>query len=100
MFGNFLDSGDKEDCIKQFEKAGVKVFLLDELKREICWSDITAFRKIYSLCKREKFDIVHTNSTKPGIVGRIAATLAGVPFVVHTVHGLAFHRFLKLLYEK
>lgn len=95
LFGDLLDSGDKADCIKQFEKVGVKVLLLSELKREICWNDIHAFWKIFKLCKKEKFDIVHTNSTKPGIIGRIAATLAGVPLVVHTVHGLAFHQFMK-----
>ena len=95
LFGDLLDSGDKADCIKQFEKVGVKVLLLSELKREICWNDIHAFWKIFKLCKKEKFDIVHTNSTKPGIIGRIAATLAGVPLVIHTVHGLAFHQFMK-----
>ena len=82
LFGDLLDSGDKADCIKQFEKVGVKVLLLSELKREICWNDIYAFWKIFKLCKKEKFDIVHTNSTRPGIIGRIAATLAGVPLVV------------------
>lgn len=95
LFSDTLDCGDKADCIKQFNKAGVKVLFLKELKREISWSDINACRKIYKLCKKEKFDIVHTNSTKPGIIGRIAATFARVPLVVHTVHGLAFHQYMK-----
>lgn len=95
LFSDDLDAGDKEACKKAFEQTGAKVLFSSKLKREICLSDIGATKEIYRLCKAERFDIVHTNSTKPGIIGRIAATAARVPLVIHTVHGVAFHKFIK-----
>lgn len=96
LFSDNIDVGDKELCKKEFEKSGAKVIFSSFIRREICKHDIAATKFIYNLCKKEKFDIVHTHSTKPGIIGRIAATIAGVPQVIHTVHGLSFHKFVKL----
>ena len=95
LFSDSLDCGDRTECIKEFEETGAKVLFSKHLKREIGISDFPALIELFKLCKREKFDIVHTNSTKPGIIGRIAAYLAGVPLVVHTIHGLSFHKFVK-----
>lgn len=95
LFSESADCGDVSKCIEAFEQIGVKVLFSKKLKREIGWSDLGAIYEIFRLCRRYRFDIVHTNSTKPGIVGRIGATFARVPFVIHTVHGLAFHKFVK-----
>ena len=50
-----------------------------ELVREIALiKDLKVFMKLYKYIKRNKFDIVHTHSSKAGILGRWAAWLAGV----------------------
>jgi glycosyltransferase involved in cell wall biosynthesis len=41
--------------------------------------------------RQEKFHIVHTHTIKPGLLGRLSARIAGVPVVLHTVHGFYFH---------
>lgn len=53
-------------------------------------SDVGALWALYRLCRREKFDLVHTHSSKAGILGRWAAWLAGCRAIVHTPHGHVF----------
>lgn len=54
------------------------------------WQDIAAFAEIYRLCRKWRFDVVHTHNSKDGIIGRWAAHWAGVPVVVHTIHNPSF----------
>jgi glycosyltransferase involved in cell wall biosynthesis/ribosomal protein S18 acetylase RimI-like enzyme len=51
-------------------------------------ADARAFGELIRIFRRERFDLVHTHNPKPGVMGRIAARLAGIPCVVNTVHGL------------
>ena len=55
--------------------------------------DTMALLGLWRLFRRERPQIVHTHSTKAGIIGRWAAKLAGVPLVFHTAHGFAFNDF-------
>jgi glycosyltransferase involved in cell wall biosynthesis len=50
--------------------------------------DLRAFIELVRILRDERFDLVHTHNPKPGVLGRVAARLAGVPHVVNTVHGL------------
>lgn len=94
LFSNEIEGQKRIECEEAFTRAGVKVMYSEYMKRAISIKDVAAIWEIYRLCKEKKFDIVHTHSTKPGIIGRIAATFAGIPLVMHTVHGLAFHQFV------
>jgi glycosyltransferase involved in cell wall biosynthesis len=53
--------------------------------------DLLAFLELRRLFLKEKPAVVHTHSSKAGILGRLAAWVAGVPVIVHTFHGFGFH---------
>ncbi len=53
--------------------------------------DLRALLDLRRRFRAERPAIVHTHSSKAGILGRLGASLAGVPAIVHTVHGWGFH---------
>ena len=67
---------------------GVDLIIVPTLGRRIhAISDLVAFLHLVRLLRRVKPAIVHTHSSKAGILGRWAAWCAGVPLIFHTVHG-------------
>ena len=59
--------------------------------------DAIAFLKLWNLFRRERPQVVHTHSSKAGILGRWAAKMAGVPVIFHTAHGFGFNDFQRPL---
>jgi glycosyltransferase involved in cell wall biosynthesis len=55
--------------------------------------DFLALRELREIFRNSRPDIVHTHSGKAGVLGRIAAAQAGVPIIVHTIHGPSFGNF-------
>jgi len=85
-------TGSEGSLIEEVRTRGVPLTILPDLVREIHpWHDLRALRELYHFLRRRPFTIVHTHSSKAGILGRVAARLAGVPIIVHTVHGWSFH---------
>lgn len=74
---------------------GVHVNFMPALQRTISpWRDLRSLFYIFKYIRRHRIDIVHTHSSKAGIIGRWAAYLAGVRVIIHTVHGWSFHDYL------
>ena len=59
--------------------------------------DWLALRRLEKILRGQKPDIVHTHSGKAGILGRLAARRAGVPVIIHHIHGPSFGPFQGLL---
>lgn len=64
--------------------------------------DPTALLQLFRFIRQQEPAVVHTHSSKAGVLGRIAAWMAGVPVVLHTYHGFGFHerqsKWLKTAY--
>ena len=79
---------------EELERRGVTVHFCPSLTRGISLlPDLRALRELVNLFRTERFDLVHTHSSKTGILGRVAARSTGVPVIVHHVRGFAFHEF-------
>ena len=89
-----VDEAGEGDMFAEANRAGVTTVVLPSLVREIRpLTDVKAFLDMYRFLKGRSVTVVHTHSSKAGIIGRLAARAAGVPIVVHTLHGLVFHEF-------
>lgn len=80
------------EAMSNAERQGVRVYWLPSLVRRLDPAfDIAAFIDLRRLIIREAPDIVHTHTSKAGILGRWAAWSANVPRIVHTPHGHVFY---------
>ena len=55
------------------------------------WLHVVSLARLIALMRREKFDVLHAHTPVAALLGRFAARVAGVPFVVYTAHGFYFH---------
>ncbi|MBL7190507.1 glycosyltransferase family 4 protein [bacterium] len=84
----------QEDFSVYSRRTGVPIILIEPLHRELePKNDFKALFKLIALIMKEKPDIVHTNSSKAGILGRLAAWLNRVPVIVHSPHGHIFYGY-------
>jgi glycosyltransferase involved in cell wall biosynthesis len=74
--------------IREVEAEGIRCIPWRNVTR--AWdpkADVRAFFELVGILNREQFDIVHTHTAKPGVMGRVGARLVGTPCIVNTVHG-------------
>jgi glycosyltransferase involved in cell wall biosynthesis len=78
--------------VDKLKESGVRVIEIKEMKRDISLVDeFRSFHFIFRKLVEEKPDVFHTNSSKMGGLGNLAARLAGVKRIVFTSHGWAFN---------
>lgn len=73
-------------------------FIVKDLVRQLNpLKDLKAFFQVKRILKKIKPDIVHTHSSKAGIIARTAAFFLRVPVIIHSVHGFSFSPFQSFL---
>ncbi len=88
-------TGSEGSLLEETRTHGIDLLVLNDLVRQIHpLKDLRALIQLYRLFRQNQVHIVHTHSSKAGILGRLAARLAHVPIIVHTVHGWSFHEHM------
>jgi len=82
---------DAPDGLPCQEISGTRIYHVPIARTVSPVQDVVAILKLWSLIRRLRPHIVHTQTSKAGVVGRLAARLAGVPIVIHTAHAFPFH---------
>ena len=71
----------------------IKVLTCPHIRRDISLlSDVRAFLYMLTLFAKKRYDVAHFHNSKMGLLGRLAAKLAGVPRILYTVHGWGLNR--------
>lgn len=90
-FSTFLITG-RGGMLEDEAAEKIKLYSLSNLVREISpLKDLKALFNIMQVLRIERPDIVHTHSSKAGILGRLAAKLMGIKTIIHTIHGYSFN---------
>lgn len=80
------------ELIEKLKTASIKVKIFKNLVRQISpIKDLVCFFQLIKFICQNKFDVVHTNSSKAEILGNIAAKIARVKTVVFTAHGFVYN---------
>jgi glycosyltransferase involved in cell wall biosynthesis len=83
--------GPEGSLMDQALSGGYPVEVFDEMRRAVLpMKDWRTSRHLFERLRELGPDVVHTHSSKAGILGRRAAARAKMPVVIHTIHGLAF----------
>lgn len=83
--------GPEGSLLERARNHGYRVEVIDDMRRAILpGKDWRTYRTLIRRLREIDPDVVHTHSSKAGIIGRWAAHKAGCRKIVHTIHGLAF----------
>lgn len=88
-----LETGPEGQLLTRARSTAPLVAVPDLCRNVNLPRDLRSLIHLYRIIRDGKYHIVHTHSAKAGVLGRIAARLAGTPIIVHTLHGMAFHDY-------
>ena len=86
--------GPEGELLTRAQAGGYRVIVLDDMRRDISVRrDWRVCRKLGEIFRDLKPDVMHSHSSKAGILARKAAAVTGGMKIVHTIHGLPFHPY-------
>lgn len=88
--------GGSEGMLKEIEALGMAYHPVDITGPLHPGTDFKCVSELYRLIKSQEFDIVHCHGSKAGLVGRLAAWLAGTPVIIVTVHNFVVYEEVPL----
>lgn len=92
------EEGELSNKVRELTR---NIYFCKSLRREISpLNDLISLFDLYKILKTTKPEIVHTHSSKTGILGRFAAHFARVPVIIHTVHGYALSSTNNVILKK
>ena len=88
-------TGAEGSLIEEARQQGIQLIILPELVRQISpVHDLLALLKLIRTLRKSRCKVLHTHSSKAGILGRLAGRIAGTPVIIHSVHGWSFHEYM------
>jgi glycosyltransferase involved in cell wall biosynthesis len=86
--------GPEGSLLERAYQKGLDVQLIDSMRRSVHpWRDWITIRRLVRILRQLNPDVVHTHSSKAGILGRAAAAQVRIPAIIHSVHGSPFHPY-------
>jgi len=83
-----------ESLFRKVRKNHFKIIQIKNMKWKLnIYFDLIVLWKLIRLFRKKQYDIIHTHTTKAGILGRLAGHIAGVPVIIHGLHGSTFEAF-------
>lgn len=84
--------GGSGELKNKLEKQNIHTVTIPTLQRDVAlWDELKAFLNLIKIIRKEKPDILHTNSSKAGALGALAGRIACTPKIIFTAHGWAFN---------
>ena len=85
-----MDDADMELYNEDCKEYGIKTVHIDFDRNPLGKKNLLAKKQLFQLMEKEKFDAVHCNTPIGGVIGRICAKKANIPYVIYQAHGFHF----------